>query len=72
MSYSFKMLTIYYIHEEGKNQNIPFKYVHSEVSSYQNTGKVILKGCVFYTSLETARNIVNLGHTVDNENYINN
>jgi hypothetical protein len=70
VSYSFKTLTIYYIHEEGKNKNIPFKY--SEVSSYYNTRKVILKEFVFYTAAEIAPNSVDLGHTVDNENYVNN
>jgi len=59
-----------YIHEEGKNQNIPFNY--SEVYSNYNTGKVILKVFVFYTPAENAPNSVDLEHTVDNENYVNN
>jgi hypothetical protein len=69
VSYPFKTLKIFYIHEEGKNKNIPVEY--SEVFSYYSTGKVIMQGFIFYVGAENAPNSVDLGHTIDNENYIN-
>jgi hypothetical protein len=33
---------------------------------------VILKEFVFYTAAEIALNSVDFGHTVENENYVNN